>query len=134
MTVKARNRATVAGSVILVVALVVTLLPMIASSPADPPREIQVSVRNMAFYVDGIAGPNPVITLRPGEQVRLRLRSEDAGLRHDFSVKAWDVSTKTLEDRGQEDTIVFRAPYERGTATYLCSPHAAMMSGTIRIE
>ena len=134
MTLQARNRATVAGSIILVAALAVTLLPMIASSRADPPREIHISVRNMAFYVDGIAGPNPAITLRPGEQVRLRLSSEDAGLRHDFRVEAWDVSTKTLEDRGQEDTIVFRAPHERGTVTYLCSPHAAMMSGTIRIE
>ena len=124
----------VAGSLILVAALGVTLLPMVASSRDEAPREIQVVVRNMAFHVDGIPGPNPAITLRPGEQVRLRLRNEDAGMRHDFSITAWDVSTKTLEDRGQEDTIVFRAPPERGTTTYLCSPHSAMMSGTIRIE
>jgi plastocyanin len=72
--------------------------------------------------------------MRAGEQVKVHLRNEDAGMRHDFAVNAWTVSTKVLEDRGEEDTIVFRAPLDRGTTTYLCTPHSKMMSGTIRIE
>ena len=123
-----------AGSIIAVAALAATLLPMIASSRTDPTRDIRIVVRDMAFYVDGGAEPNPSITLRAGERVRLHLRNEDAGMRHDFAVRSWAVSTKMLEDRGEEDTIVFRAPDERGEATYLCTPHAKMMSGTIRIE
>lgn len=134
MTVRARNRVLAAGSIIAVVALAATLLPMIASSRTDPTRDIRIVVRDMAFYVDGAPEPNPSITLRAGEQVRLHLRNEDAGMRHDFAVKSWAVSTKMLEDRGEEDTIVFRAPAERGEAMYLCTPHAKMMSGTIRIE
>ena len=78
--------------------------------------------------------PNPVITMRAGEQVKIRLRNEDAGMRHDFAIAAWTVSTKMLEDRGEEDTITFRAPLERGAAAYLCTPHSRMMSGTIRVE
>ncbi len=134
MTVRARNRAIVAGSIIGVIALAATLLPMVASSGGDAPRDIHIVVRNMAFYIDGGAEPNPPIALRAGEQVRIHLRNEDAGMRHDFAIKAWTVSTKILEDRGQEDAVVFRVPQERGTAAYLCNPHSKMMSGTIRIE
>jgi len=134
MTVRARNRAIVAGSIIAVIALAATLLPMIASSGADTPRDIRIVVRDMAFYVDGGAEPNPAIALRAGEQVRVHLRNEDAGMRHDFAIQAWTVSTKLLEERGEEDAVIFRVPGERGTAAYLCTPHAKMMSGTIRIE
>jgi len=134
MTVRARNRAIVAGSIIAVIALAATLLPMIASSGADTPRDIRIVVRDMAFYVDGGTEPNPAIALRAGEQVRVHLRNEDAGMRHDFAIQAWTVSTKLLEERGEEDAVIFRVPGERGTAAYLCTPHAKMMSGTIRIE
>jgi len=134
MTVRARNRALVAGSIIAFAVLAATLLPMIASSVVEPPRDITIVVRDMAFYVDGGTEPNPAITVRPGEQVRVHLRNEDPGMRHDFAVTAWSVATKMLEDRGAEDTIVFRAPLERGSTTYLCTPHPKMMNGTIRIE
>lgn len=134
MTIKAKNRSMVAGSIIIAVAIAATLLPMIASSGADAPREIDIVVRDMAFYVDGGREPNPVIAMRAGEQVTIRLRNEDAGMRHDFAIAAWTVSTKMLEDRGEEDTITFRAPLERGAAAYLCTPHSRMMSGTIRVE
>jgi plastocyanin len=133
MTIEARNRSLVTAIVIAIAALA-ALLPMLASSGAEAPRDVRIVVRDMAFYVDGNPEPNPAITLRAGEQVRLHLRNEDAGMRHDFAIKAWTVTTKMLEDRGEEDTIVFRAPDTRGTTSYLCTPHAKMMSGTIRIE
>ena len=88
----------------------------------------------MTFYVEGQSEPNPTIVLRPGEQVRLRLRNDDAGMRHDFAIKAWAVATGVLEDRGQEDTIVFRVPETKGTTAYTCTPHSKMMSGTLRVE
>ena len=45
---------------------------MLASrADEDPIREIQVVVRDMAFYVDGQTDQNPAITLRAGEQVRI---------------------------------------------------------------
>ncbi len=134
MTVRAKNRAMVAGIVIGIAALAVSLLPMLASSDPDSTREIRIVVRDMAFYVDGGPEANPPITLRAGERVRVRLRNEDAGLRHDFVIKAWTVGTKMLEDRGDEDTVVFRVPDERGSQSYQCTPHTRMMSGTIRVE
>ena len=134
MTVRAKNRVTVAGITLAVVALAATLLPIMASPGDDAIRDISIVVRDMTFYVDGGSDPNPAITVRAGERVRLRLRNEDAGMRHDFTIQAWTVATELLEDRGEEDEIVFRVPETRGTQTYRCTPHATMMSGTIRVE
>lgn len=137
MTVRARNRIAIVGILIGIAALAATLLPMIAfsrSPDADPVRDVRLVVRDMSFYLDGQSEPNPTLTVRAGEQVRLRVRNEQPGMRHDFAVQAWQVATRTLEDRGEEDTITFRVPVERGDHTYLCTPHATMMRGTIRVE
>jgi plastocyanin len=133
MTVRAKKRVTVAGVAIGIAALVATLLPIVAS-PNEPARDIEVVVRDMTFYVDGSSEPNPAITLRAGEQVRITLRNEDPGMRHDFAIGAWTVGTKMLANRGDQDSLEFRVPSVRGTETYRCTPHSKMMSGTIRIE
>ena len=133
MTIRAKNRMFVTGIAVAVVALLTTLLPMLAAS-ADDVRDIRVVVRDMAFYVDEAPEPNPAITLKPGEKVRIHVRNEDAGMRHDFSIRSWTVGTKMLEDRGENDVVEFRVPAERGSHTYQCTPHAKMMSGTIRVE
>jgi plastocyanin len=134
MTIRAKNRVLIASSVIVVLAVAASLLTMVASSDTDAVREIRVVVRDMAFYVDGATEPNPEITVRAGERVRIKLRNEDAGMRHDFAIKAWTVSTRILEDRGDEDAVSFRVPEARGTQTYQCTPHTKMMTGVIRIE
>ena len=134
MTVRARNRIIIGGIVIGIAALVATLLPMVASSGADHPREIRLVVRDMTFYVDGEPEPNPTLTVRAGEQVRLIVRNDEAGMRHDFAIRPWQVATRMLEDRGEEDSITFRVPAARGEQTYLCNPHPKMMRGTIRVQ
>ena len=134
MTIRAKNRAVAGGIIIAVVALAATLLPMLASSGRDEVRELRVVARDMSFYVDGLSEPNPAITLKAGQRVKLVLRNEDPGMSHDFAVKAWSVGTRLLEDRGEEDTITFTVPGTPGTATYHCTPHSKMMSGTLRIE
>jgi plastocyanin len=133
MTTRAKNRMFVTGFAIAAAALAATLLPIVASS-SEKVRTIDVVVRDMAFYVDNGATPNPPIIVRAGERVRVRVSNQDAGMRHDFTIKAWTVSTKVLEERGEEDAVEFRVPDERGTQTYTCTPHAKMMSGIIRIE
>jgi plastocyanin len=134
MTVRAKNRTMIAGILIGVAALAATLLPIVAAPSDEAVRDIHIVVRDMTFYVAGSSEPNPAITLRAGEQVRIRLRNEDPGMRHDFSIQPWAVATTVLDDRGEEDEIVFRVPSTTGTVTYRCTPHAKMMSGTIRVE
>lgn len=134
MTIRGRNKSLLAILVVAGVAVIVTLLPTLASTGGDSARELRVVTRDMSFYVDGYSEPNPAISVKAGEKIRLVLRNEDAGMSHDFAVKAWGVGTKLLEDRGQEDAITFQVPGERGTASYNCTPHAKMMSGTLRIE
>lgn len=132
MTIRARNRFVAVGVAMAVV--VVVLLPILASSWGGGVRELRIITRDMTFYVDGNPEPNPTIVLRAGEKVKLVLRNEDAGMSHDFVVKSWTVATRLLEDRGEEDAVTFQVPEERGSTTYHCTPHAKMMSGTLRIE
>ena len=134
MTVRAKNRVFVAGIAVAIVAFVMTLLPMVASSGSNDVRSIDIVVRDMAFYVGNSTEPNPAITLKAGEKVRLRVRNEDAGMRHDFTIKGWTVGTKMLDNPGEQDVIEFRVPDERGTRTYTCTPHPKMMTGTILVE
>lgn len=133
MTIRAKNRALAGAMMIAAAAVVLTLLPMMASSNASV-REITVVAKDMAFYVDGAPEPNPTIVLRAGEEVRIRLVNQDPGMRHDFAIDDWTVATKMLEERGDEDVVTFRVPGQRGTGTYQCRPHTRMMTGSIRVE
>ncbi len=134
MSARSQTRVLLAAGIIGIGAMLATLLPMRASSDSAGPRTLTLVVRDMTFYLEGNPEPNPTIVLKAGEQVKLHLRNEDAGMRHDFAVKAWDVTTRVLEDRGEEDTISFRVPDTPGTTPYICTPHAKMMSGTLRVE
>ena len=134
MTIRATNRILIAGLIIGIAAAAATLLPMLASSGSDDVREIRLVVRDMTYYLDGQAEPNPTLTVKAGEQVRLLLRNDDPGMRHDFVVKGWAIGTRMLEERGEHDAVTFRVPAERGDQPYHCTPHAKMMRGTIRVE
>ena len=90
MTQHSKNSMLVAVAVIGLGILAATLLPMLASSPADDVHEIRLVVRDMNFYVEGESQPNPTLSVKAGEQVRLVLKNEDPGMQHDFVVKAWD--------------------------------------------
>ena len=116
------------------VALAAVGLFAIALSARDvPTREIRIVARNMTFYLEGSPEPNPAIRVRAGERVRLVLRNDDPGTKHDFVVAAWGVETALLRAR-TETSIVFRAPTEPSTSGYECTPHASMMRGTITVE
>ena len=122
-----------AGIVISVAALVISLLPMIASSDLDSVREVRLTVRDMTYYLDGGSEPNPTLVFRAGERVRVILKNDDPGMDHDFTVPTWEVKTKLLEGRG-EAKVVIKVPKKRGDQAYICTPHAKMMRGTIRVE
>lgn len=113
-----------------------TLLPLVGASRAAEPalREVKIVARDMAFYVDGQPYPNPTLRFKAGERVRLVLRNEDAGMTHDFVIKAWKVATKSIAQRGAEEAVVFRVPDDRSTAGYQCTPHSEMMRGGIQVD
>ncbi len=131
---RARKGVFATAITVAVAAVALALLPMLASSGANDVRTMDIVVRDMAFYVNDGKTPNPELTFTAGERVRVRVRNEDAGMRHDFTIKAWTVSTRTLEDRGEADVIEFRVPESAGAGSYTCTPHPKMMTGTIRVE
>jgi plastocyanin len=134
MSARSRKRLIGGAVAVIILAFAATVLPMLAVSTSETPRDINIVVRGMAFYVDNGVEANPVITLRAGERVRVRVRNQDAGMRHDFTIKAWTVATKMLDERGEEDAVEFQVPDSRGTQTYQCTPHPKMMTGTVRVE
>lgn len=96
-------------------------------------REIRLVAKDMTFYVDGQAAPNPTLHARPGERIRIILRNTDAGMSHDFVIRSWSVNTRLLKSKGQ-DSIEFTVPNTRGSHLYSCTPHAEMMGGTIVVN
>lgn len=119
---------------IIVAAAAVTAgtLPRIASS-GEEIRELRLVAREMTFYLEGQDAPNPTLRFKAGEHVRLVLRNADRGMSHDFVVPGWKVRT-ALVDSAAETAVTFRVPDSPGSQPYTCSPHAAMMRGTIEIE
>ena len=129
-----RARYLRTGIVLAVLCVAAVMLPGIVSSREEGPRTVTLVVRNMTYYLEGIETPNPSLKFAAGEQVRLTLRNEDPGMSHDFNIRSWDVGTKILDGKGQ-DTVTFRVPSRsHGPITYTCTPHSAMMSGTIVVE
>jgi plastocyanin len=111
----------------------VVLLAMNAASERTDPREVRIVVRDMTFFVAGDDTPNPTLRFRAGETVRLVLRSEDAGMQHDFVIKNWKVGSALLEGKG-ETVFEFHVPQTRGSEYYSCTPHPVMMRGAIEVE
>jgi hypothetical protein len=100
----------------------------------EPSRRIVLVVRDMAFYQEGRFDlANPPLKFRAGERVRLVLRNEETGMRHNFAVPAWGVSTRDLNGEGMTE-IDFVVPRDAGREDYVCTPHLAMMRGTIEIQ
>ena len=126
------RRFAVGLAVVLLLGLVT--LPSLVADPGPQTREIVLVARNMAFYLDGNPTPNPTLRVKAGERITLVLRSEDAGITHDFAVKSWNVGTNFLTGKGSV-SVSFRIPERNdGPQEYVCSAHSVMMKGAIEIE
>ena len=108
------------------------LLWPVAADPAASLREITLVTRDMAFYLDGGETPNPVLTMRAGETVRIVLRNEDNGIAHNFEVGAWGQDVPTAK-RGSSTSALIDAPDRPGRHVYVCGPHSALMRGIIDV-
>jgi plastocyanin len=118
---------------VVVVACAIAFGAIALSARGDGAREIRVVVRDMNFYLDGQADANPTLRLRAGETVRLVLRNEDEGMKHDFAIPGWKTATKKIES-GEEASVTFRVPDQASSQSYTCRPHSSIMQGTILVE
>jgi plastocyanin len=118
------------GAICLVCAL---LIPQKASTSAGEVRVIHVIVHNMAYYLSGRNEPNPTLHVRRGERVLIIVTNQDAGMKHDFGVDAWQKRTGLIDGIG-EARVEFVAPSVPGEAVYSCTPHGTLMRGTIRVD
>ena len=103
-----------------------------APNASTPPREIALVARGMAFYLPGDATPNPTIRLAAGERVRVVVRNETAGMKHDFAVDSLSAHIGPLA-AGRSAAVEFTAPRQVGQHPYRCRPHARMMKGMIEV-
>ena len=117
------------GLLLLFTAGLGAVLPRIVDT-REQVHEIRVVAKNMTYYADGAAEPNPPILLVPGEQVRVTFRNDDRGMSHDFGIPGFGVGSGLVE-YGTEKSFVFKVPDRPSTVTYICTPHSAMMFGRI---
>jgi FtsP/CotA-like multicopper oxidase with cupredoxin domain len=117
------------GLLVVLIAGAAAVLPGIVAT-REQVHEIRVVAKNMTYYANGAEDPNPPIRLVPGEQVRITFRNDDRGMAHDFGIPVLAVGTGVIEF-GTEKSFTFRVPDNPAPATYLCTPHSAMMSGRI---
>src|SRR4029453_14235529 len=117
-----------------IVSIVLAAAGVLAVSAQDTaPRDVHMVVRNMTYYLEGATEANPTLRLRPGEQVRIVLRNEDAGMKHDFVVPDW-AAPAGLGAGKREAAVVIHPPSRPGRAVYHCTPHEETMRGTILVE
>ena len=126
------RRVSIRVVALLAVCLIVgTLIPVMSRTEA---REIHLVVRDMAFYLaDDPRTANPTIIVSAGETVRIVIRNDERGIRHDFALPIADASTRTLEWSEQGEVTV-TVPSQPGTYEYVCRPHRAMMRGVIKVQ
>ena len=117
------------GLLVVLIAGAAAVLPGIVAT-REQVHEIRVVAKNMAYYASGAEDPNPSIRLAPGEQVRITFRNDDRGMAHDFGIPAFGVGSGVTEF-GTEKSFTFKVPDNPSPATYICTPHSAMMSGRI---
>jgi plastocyanin len=118
------------GFAVLLSAAAAAMIPVVA---APEPREIRLVTRDMAFYLESDPSTrNPTITVRAGERVRIIMRNEERGIRHDFAVPALEAALDPLGWR-EAGSVTIRVPEEPGTYEYTCRPHQLMMQGVLRV-
>lgn len=111
---------------------IVAMLTAVAA-PVAAPRTIELTARDMAYYVTGTLEPNPEIRVKAGESVRIVLRNEQAGVSHDFVVESLGVAIDPIPGEGS-DSVLIRVPATRGIHHYVCTPHSQMMRGRLIVE
>lgn len=112
---------------LLIVLSVVSARAVLGGATGDTGLTIVVTAKDMMYN-----GTNPEIVLAPGQRVRLVLRNEEPGVKHDLVIPELNLRTPLLEF-GEQAVLEFLAP-DRGTFVYLCSLHPVRMRGVVRVR
>jgi plastocyanin len=98
-----------------------------------PVREVVLLAKEMAFVLaDDPETMNPALTFEPGERVRLMVKNEAPGLRHDLVIPAWGVAVEPI-GFGERTAVTFTVPPDGARVEYYCRPHASMMRGLVNV-
>ena len=99
-----------------------------------PPREIELVATRVAFQLAGHPDkPNPPVTLKKGQPVKLVIRNADPEkILHCFSVGGLNVKTTRSLEGGEAETLHF-TPAKKGTFVYACLMHPSM-AGKLIVE
>jgi hypothetical protein len=109
------------------------LLSSIGCHDRAAARPITLVARGMTFVLEeSPETPNPVISLRVHERVRLVLRNEAPGLLHDIEIAALNVRLDQIR-AGENTSVTFTVPDIPGRHEYRCRPHAEMMRGIVDV-
>ncbi|MPY90106.1 MAG: hypothetical protein GEU99_19555 [Luteitalea sp.] len=109
------------------------LVALAANVRGGSARDLTLVARGIAFYADGRPEANPTLRVKAGEQVRFLFRNQDRGMAHDFAVSAWRLTQAFPREPGETSSVVVRVPDRPGSYPYVCTPHAAVMRGTIEV-
>jgi plastocyanin len=110
----------------------VALLPLLAGGRAET-REIVLVAKDMTYFLEDGNVPNPTLAVPAGARVRIVVHNADPGFTHDFSVEGLGVAMKPL-DAGSKGVVEFTAPSRPGRYEYVCTPHSAMMRGSLEVR
>ena len=112
----------------------VLMLGLVAGCADTPVREVTLVATGMTFALaDDPDAVNPPLAFRPGERVRLILKNEAPGMRHDVAIPAWSVAVDPIAF-GERAEVTFTVPSDAAQVDYYCRPHAAMMRGQVDVR
>ena len=118
---------------LIAITVAVVLVGAIAAALTRPaPREVTLVARGMAFYLETGGQPNPTLTFKAGDRVRINFRNEDRGINHNFAVPSFKAELDPI-GWNQSSDVVLNVPDAHGTYEYWCRPHMMMMRGTIQV-
>ena len=114
---------------LITTAVIAALLPLLAGSLKQPEAVVTVVVvaKDMKFNQT-----NPTIYIRPGTKIRLILRNEDPGMRHDLVLEALGLETPIIKN-GESAVLEFEVGDE-GRFEYICSLHPVLMKGILMVS
>ena len=108
-------------------------LVIVSGCAQAPARDVTLVATGMSFALASEPETvNPALSFRAGERVRLILRNDAPGFRHDVTIPAWDMAMEPI-GFGETAQVTFTVPATNGLVDYYCRPHATMMRGLVTV-